>query len=59
MKCCIQQRPCDIFQPYSTCDCPWLLKWVLGYQEFSADKQRENVDREIKEYLQGKSYRCS
>lgn len=42
--------------PYSRCDCPWLLKWVLGYQEFSADKQRENVDREIKEYLQGSDF---
>lgn len=39
--------------PYSRCDCPWLISWVLGYQDFSADKDRENTDSKIKEYLQG------
>ncbi|KAJ7356306.1 Ancient ubiquitous protein 1 [Desmophyllum pertusum] len=39
--------------PYSRCDCPWLIKWLLGYEEFIADKDRENTDNKIKEYLQG------
>lgn len=42
-----------ILQPYSRCDCPWLIKWLLGYEEFIADKDRENTDNKIKEYLQG------
>ena len=39
------------FQPYSKCDCPWLIKWLLGYENLSDDK--ENTDSKIKEYLQG------
>ena len=43
-----------ISQPFSKCDCPWLIKWILGYREFyDDDKDRENMDSKIKEYLQG------
>lgn len=41
--------------PISKCDCPWLVKWILGYQEFTSDKDRENIDDNIKEYLQESS----
>lgn len=44
---------CYYSQPFSKCDCPWLVKWILGYQEFTSDKDRENIDDNIKEYLQG------
>ncbi|XP_020623884.1 ancient ubiquitous protein 1-like [Orbicella faveolata] len=39
--------------PYSRCDCPWLIKWLLGYEDLSDDKDKENTDSKIKEYLQG------
>jgi len=38
--------------PFSKCDCPWLIKWVLGYKEFDTDKDKENMDIKIKDYLQ-------
>lgn len=41
--------------PFSKCDCPWLIKWVLGYHDFDSEKDRENMDNRIKEYLQGSS----
>ena len=40
-------------KPYSKCDCPWLIKWLLGYEDLSDEKDRENTDNKIKEYLQG------
>ncbi|KAL9983573.1 hypothetical protein ACROYT_G005767 [Oculina patagonica] len=39
--------------PYSRYNCPWLIKWLLGYEDFSEDKDKENTDTKIKEYLQG------
>lgn len=41
------------FQPYSRYNCPWLIKWLLGYEDFGEDKDKENTDNKIKEYLQG------
>lgn len=42
--------------PLNKCDCPWLIKWVLGYREFDGDKEKENMDNGIKEYLQESSF---
>ena len=42
-----------ISKPLNKCDCPWLINWVLGYREFDGDKEKENMDNGIKEYLQG------
>lgn len=39
--------------PYSRCDCPWLIKWLLGYEDLDDDKDKENTDSKIKKYLQG------
>ena len=53
----MQNNFCSFFfiflQPFSKCDCPWLIKWVLGYKEFDTDKDKENMDIKIKDYLQG------
>lgn len=42
--------------PFSQCDCPWLIKWALGYKDFHGNEQKENVDYEIKEYSQESSF---
>lgn len=43
--------PCTM--PYSRCDCPWLIKWLLGYEDLDDDKDKENTDSKIMKYLQG------
>ena len=48
-----EQCQCLLFQPYSRCDCPWLIKWLLGYEDLDDDKDKENTDSKIKKYLQG------
>ena len=44
---------CLLFQPYSRCECPWLIKWLLGYEDLDDVKDKENTDSKIKKYLQG------
>ncbi|XP_015758529.1 PREDICTED: ancient ubiquitous protein 1-like [Acropora digitifera] len=55
INCGIIMAKLMVTNPFSQCDCPWLIKWALGYKDFHGNEQKENVDYEIKEYSQESS----